>query len=134
MTTASCKRRYKRLEPDDGKLSSPVLRGEKGSNALDLPGIEYRPGAPLFTCPNGHNGNADLNASDNIGQRFFARYISIPKPFLKGKGVSLVYTAAGQDNRDGQVAPPSVSAVNYALNAVEATPQLLPSATIRGCA
>lgn len=28
----------KRLEPDDGKLSSPVLRGERGSNASDLLG------------------------------------------------------------------------------------------------
>jgi IS605 OrfB family transposase len=106
-----------------------VARHNQGEAA-----VEYRVGAPLFTCPNGHKGNADLNACDNIGQRFFARYISVPKPFLKGKGVSLVYTAAGQDNRDGPVAPPSVSAVNYALNAVEATPQLLPSATIRGCA
>ena len=26
------------LEPDDGKLSSPVLRGEGGSDAPDLPG------------------------------------------------------------------------------------------------
>jgi transposase len=31
-------------------------------------------GAPLFTCPNGHRGNADLNAARNIGQKFFARY------------------------------------------------------------
>jgi len=28
---------YTRLEPDDGKLSSPVLRGGSGSNAASLP-------------------------------------------------------------------------------------------------
>lgn len=28
------------LEPYDGKLSSTVLRGERGSNASDLPDIE----------------------------------------------------------------------------------------------
>ena len=28
---------YTRLEPDDGKLSSPVLRGGSGSNAPPLP-------------------------------------------------------------------------------------------------
>jgi len=28
---------YTRLEPDDGKLSSPVLRGGSGSNAVPLP-------------------------------------------------------------------------------------------------
>jgi len=35
---------------------------------------EYRPGAPLFTCANGHRGNADLNASRNIGFKLFARH------------------------------------------------------------
>ncbi|KLU61473.1 putative transposase DNA-binding domain protein [Peptococcaceae bacterium CEB3] len=35
---------------------------------------EYRMGAPLFTCTNGHRGNADLNASRNIGAKLFARY------------------------------------------------------------
>jgi RNA-directed DNA polymerase len=29
---------YQRLEPDDGKLSRPVLRGGSGSNATSLPG------------------------------------------------------------------------------------------------
>jgi hypothetical protein len=28
---------YTRLEPDDGKLSRPVLRGGSGSNAASLP-------------------------------------------------------------------------------------------------
>jgi len=35
---------------------------------------EYHPGSPLFICPNGHRGNADFNASCNIGFKFFARY------------------------------------------------------------
>jgi hypothetical protein len=30
-------RAYTRLEPDDGKPSSPVLRGGSGSNAVPLP-------------------------------------------------------------------------------------------------
>ncbi|MEW6735306.1 MAG: transposase [Acidobacteriota bacterium] len=99
--------------------------------------IEYRAGAPLYTCPNGHKGNADLNAANNIALRLFARYnisVSLQKSLSKDKVVSLLYTGAGQESRDGQVAPPSVSAVNYVPNAVEATPQLLPVATIRGCA
>jgi hypothetical protein len=35
--TVSYKRAFERLEPDDGKLSRPVLRGLEGSNALRLP-------------------------------------------------------------------------------------------------
>lgn len=34
----SRKRHYKRLEPDEGKLSSPVLKGVGGSNSARLPG------------------------------------------------------------------------------------------------
>jgi hypothetical protein len=36
---------FEGLEPDEGKLSSPVLRGEKGRNALTYPvgnNIDYR--------------------------------------------------------------------------------------------
>lgn len=29
---------FERLEPDEVKVSSPVLRGERGREALDLPG------------------------------------------------------------------------------------------------
>jgi hypothetical protein len=36
-----------RLEPDEGKLSCPVLRGEKGSNAFFLP--------DRIRTPNGKN-------------------------------------------------------------------------------
>jgi IS605 OrfB family transposase len=97
---------------------------------------EYRPGAPLFTCPSGHKGNADLNAANNIAIRFFARYsisISLKKSLPKRKVVSALYTGQSHDSRDGQVAPPNVSAVNYASNEVAATPQGLPAATIHGC-
>lgn len=93
----------------------------------------YRPGAPIFTCPNGHRGNADLNASNNIGLRLFARFnkqLSLKKPILKKIGVSLLYTAAGQDQRDGQVAPPKLAVVHYDSNVVALTGQgLLLSST-----
>ena len=121
--------------------------------------IGYRTGAPLYTCPEDHKGNkgnADLNAAVNIGKRFFARYIiSTPqKPCLKRQGVSVLYIAEvkgwklkaslRQENRDGQVASPSVSAVNCELNEVAAIgrwspqrltlPQLLRVSSIHGCA
>jgi hypothetical protein len=41
--TVSCERAFERLEPDDGKLSRPVLRGLEGSNALRLPGMLNNP-------------------------------------------------------------------------------------------
>jgi IS605 OrfB family transposase len=45
----------------------------------------YRPGAPLFYCPAcGRRGNADHNASVNIGQRLFARYLE--KPHIRQNG------------------------------------------------
>jgi len=87
---------------------------------------EYTPGAPLFTCPNGHKGNADLNASNNIGLRLFARFnkeVSLKKPALKKVGVSLLYTAEGQDKGDGQAAPPKSAVVYYDNNEVALTGQ-----------
>ena len=33
---------YTRLEPDDGKPSSPVLRGGSGSNAAPYPTLEWK--------------------------------------------------------------------------------------------
>ena len=89
----------------------------------------YRPGAPLFTCPNGHRGNADLNASNNIGLRLFARFqktISLKKPALKKVGLALLYTAAGQEKCEGQVAPPELAVVHYETNVVALTGQGLP--------
>ena len=90
---------------------------------------QYKPGAPMFTCPNGHRGNADLNAANNIGLRFFARFnkiVSLQKPALKKAGVSPLYTGAGQDGRDGQVAPPQLAVVHYDNNVVAPTGQRLP--------
>jgi hypothetical protein len=51
--TVSYKRAFERLEPDDGKLSRPVLRGLEGSNALRLPGVRNNP--LRYTDPSGHN-------------------------------------------------------------------------------
>ncbi|MBK7993034.1 MAG: transposase [Blastocatellia bacterium] len=90
---------------------------------------QYTAGAPLFTCPNGHRGNADLNAANNIGLRLFARFnkeVSLKKPALKKAGVSLLYTAEGQDKGDGQVAPPRSAVVYYDSNEVALTGQGLP--------
>lgn len=51
--------------------------------------LAYRPGAPLFTCPACQKrGNADRNASRNIGQRLLERYGLYEKPALKGGGVA----------------------------------------------
>ena len=87
---------------------------------------QYSPGAPLFTCPNGHRGNADLNAANNIGLRLFARFnkeVSLKKPALKKEGVSALYSGEGQDSRDGQVAPPKSAVVYYDNIAVALTGQ-----------
>ncbi len=94
---------------------------------------EYRAGAPLFTCPSGHRGNADLNAANNIGLRLFARFnktISLQKPALKNVGAASLYTGAGQDRSGGQVAPPKSAVVHYEANEVALTGQgLLLSST-----
>lgn len=86
----------------------------------------YKAGAPLFTCPNGHRGNADLNASNNIGLRLFARFnktISLKKLALKKVGVSALYTSLGQNSKDGQVASPKSAVVYYDNNEVALTGQ-----------
>ena len=41
LTPRLAKRRYERLEPDERKLSCPVLRGLGGSNPVRLPGDTY---------------------------------------------------------------------------------------------
>ena len=46
-------RDLEKLEPYEGKLSSTVLRGEEGSNALDLPDH------PLSRACNPPNGSSD---------------------------------------------------------------------------
>ncbi len=49
-------------------------RGVARFNSGQAP-LEYQPGAPLFFCPEClRRGNADWNASINVGHRFFARF------------------------------------------------------------
>ena len=56
----------------------------------------YTPGAPLVLCPAcGMRGNADRNASLNIGQRLFARYQSKEKPHTSPR--------AGRPSKEGGV-------------------------------
>jgi putative transposase len=62
---------------------SPVARHGEGEAATG-----YRPGAPLVTCLNpacGMRGNADRNASRNIGQRLLARYLDWVYPLYQEK-------------------------------------------------
>jgi putative transposase len=138
-----------RVNPKDTSRDCAICGAKVARHNRNERSTGYRTGAPLFTCPEDHKGNkgnSELNACSNIGKRFFARYrISTPeKPLSKGEGVSVLYSAGvkgwkleaslRQDNRDGQVAPPSVSAVNCELNAVAATPQVLRVSSIHGCA
>ena len=63
----------------------------------EAPG-EYRPGAPLFTCPAcQRRGNADRNASINIGHRLLERYGLYEKPGPRGAGVSRSQDAGNGD-------------------------------------
>jgi IS605 OrfB family transposase len=83
-----------RVSPRDtsrlcARCDHPVARYGPGESPT-----EYRPGAPLFFCPNcGRRGNADHNATLNIGRRFFARYHQEKPPTRslsespKGEGV-----------------------------------------------
>ena len=62
---------------------SPVARHGEGEAAT-----EYRPGAPLVTCLKGECGmwgNADRNASRNIGQRLLARHVDFVYPLYQEK-------------------------------------------------
>lgn len=66
--------------------------------------VAYRPGAPLFTCPVCQKrGNADRNASINIGHRLLERYGLYEKPAPQGAGVSCSQDAG---NGDGPHSPP----------------------------
>jgi hypothetical protein len=76
------------------------------------PPVGYREGAPLVFCAAcQRQWNADWNASGNIGQRLFARYLQRhqEKPLArsamnrspKGEGVDVSYTAAGLGDSDG---------------------------------
>jgi putative transposase len=65
----------------------PVVRYSAGEAPID-----YRPGAPLFLCANcGLRGNADRNASINIGHKLIHRTCS-QKPSPKGEGVAHSYS------------------------------------------
>jgi hypothetical protein len=67
----SYKRAFERLEPDDGKLSRPVLRGLEGSNALRLPGVMNNP--VRYVDPSGYkicdeeDGQCGQTHNDVIG-------------------------------------------------------------------
>jgi len=89
-------RRCGKVLPDGRVCGHEVARYGEGE-----PPTGYRPGAPLYYCPGcSSRGNADRNASLNIGHTFFARYVKSPhqeKPLArsfrsrspKGEGVSL---------------------------------------------
>jgi|LSQX01.3.fsa_nt_gb IS605 OrfB family transposase len=92
-------------------------------------------GAPLFLCPNGHKGNADVNASWNIGKKFFLKH---SKPGKKLPGVT-VLQAANQaieqpEHSNGPVALPDSSVGQYGPNEVAATPQMLRDTPTHGLA
>lgn len=85
----------------------------------------YRPGAPLAACPRcSMRGNADLNASRNIGRRLVARYQHCrqEKPptrpatgeASKDAGVCASHAAAGQGNANGHGTACMVSLASYA--------------------
>ena len=98
---------------------------EKVSRYKDVP-EGYTVGTPLFQCPNGHRGNADVNASWNIGKKFFLKHL---KPSKKLPGVA-IFQAAVQaieqpEASNGPVALPGSSVRDYGPNEVAATPQIL---------
>jgi putative transposase len=70
----------------------PVARYAEGEAPL-----EYRPGGPLFLCANClKRGNADKNASVNIGSRFLIRCFEhlSKKPLAKAEGVGFTHAGA----------------------------------------
>ena len=89
-------RRCGNLLPNGEVCGHEVARYGEGE-----PPTGYRPGAPLYFCPGcDSRGNADRNATLNIGHKFFARYVQSThweKPPArpswggspKGEGVSL---------------------------------------------
>jgi putative transposase len=101
---------------------SPVARYGDGSASLATggePATEYQPGAPLVACLNpecGMRGNADRNASRNIGQRLLARHLDFVYPLYQEKpharplagraskeaGVSLSQASPEHSRRDAE--------------------------------
>ncbi len=98
---------------------------ENVSRYKDIP-IGYTIGTPLYSCPNGHQGNADVNASWNIGKKFFLKY---SKPDKKLSGVTILHVAnqaiEQPEDSNGPVALPGSSVGHYGPNEVAVTPQIL---------
>ncbi len=107
---------------------------EKVSRYNNIPG-GYTVGTPLYLCPNGHRGNADVNASWNISKKFFLKH---SKPGKKLPGVTVLQVAAQAnekpDDSNGLVALPGSSVGHYGPTEVAATPQILRDAPTHGLA
>jgi IS605 OrfB family transposase len=93
-----------RVNPHDTSRRCACCGGWVGRHSADEAPVAYRPGAPLFTCPAcQQRGNADRNASINIGHRLLERYGLYEKPAPRGTGVSRSQDAG---NGDGPHSPP----------------------------
>jgi putative transposase len=103
---------------------------EQVSRYKDVPN-GYTVGAPLFQCPNGHKGNADVNASWNIGKKFFNKH---RKPGKKLSGVTVLQAAEQPENSNGPVALPGSSVGQYGPNEVAATSRILRDTPTHGSA
>ena len=94
----------------------PVARYGEGWTSLTTggePATEYRPGAPLVKCLNpecGMRGNADRNASRNIGQRLLARHLDFVYPFYREKPPTR--PLAGRASKEAGVSFPQDNAQN----------------------
>jgi putative transposase len=101
-----------RVNPKNTSRRCARCGAEVARYGLGEPPEGYRPGAPLVACLQcAMRGNADHNASMNIGQRFVARYqhTTQEKPLTvlargqasKGAGVVSSHAAAGPGGNDG---------------------------------
>jgi hypothetical protein len=85
-----------RLEPDDGKLSCPVLRGLGGSNAPRLPGARYNP--IRYNDPTGHAVGPALHDSYGDGDpKGPALYLADYYRNKASNGTTVVYWDALSD-------------------------------------
>ena len=77
-------RDFEKLEPYEGKPSRTVLRGEEGSNALDLPDWKIQCKLPPKTkrfCPLKTFNNAPLKSLDRWGYYYFSLFPSVCSHF-----------------------------------------------------